>query len=226
MSQPVDRNPLGDRKPTRHIACAGCVLLALAMVSGCATRGYVRDRVSELRGEMTQEDARLQALSDQNSDLANRAMDRADAANQGIAAVQDLALGRVNYSEVSRTSIHFAYDSSELDGAAIQALDQMVALVRSHPEYVIDLYGFADPNGSEAYNFELGRRRAESVERYLVERTPGELSRYRTISFGELIPAGESTGLGTDEERRQALVMVLEKVPPSRAGPEELTSRE
>lgn len=211
---------------TRCITSLSVALLVLLGLAGCATRGYVRDRVGELRGEMARADGRLQAQADQTTTLAGQAMDRADLAGRDATAAHDLALGRVDFREVSRSSVYFAFDRAGLDDDATSVLDRLVAVIESHPEYVIDLYGFADPAGPDAYNIELGRRRVEAVERYLVERTPGELSRYRTISFGEQLPPAEASRIGEGAARRQVLAMLLEKVPTERTGPEELSSWE
>lgn len=208
------------------ITVLGIGALTLFGMTGCATRGFVRDRVGELRGEMVQADSRLQAQGEQTAAVAGQAIDRADLASQNAAEAHDLALGRVDYQEVSRSSVHFAFDSAELNDEATLALDQLLTQIDEHPEYGIDLYGFADPSGPDGYNLELGRRRVETVLRYLVERTPGELSRYRAISFGEQIPSSEVSRVGEGAARRQVLAMLLEKVPTRETGPEEISSTE
>ncbi len=203
----------------------GLAALVLFGTAGCATRGYVREQVGQVRSEMTEMSGGLQAQGDQTAALAGRAMEKADSADLNAAAAHDLALGRVDFREVSRFHVQFAFDSADLDEEAMQILDELAAELLSHPEYVIDLYGFADPSGPEAYNYELGRRRVEAVERYLVEQTPGELSRYKTISFGERIPSTEVSRIGEGSELRQTLVLLLERVPTQRTGPTELAAK-
>ena len=64
-------------------------------------------------------------------------------------------------------------------------LDEVVALLQSRPDLIVDIYGFADPAGPAAYNLQLGQRRADAVQRYLVGQTVGPMNRYAAISFGE-----------------------------------------
>ena len=78
----------------------------------------------------------------------------------------------------------------------------------------MQIFGFADPTGPQEYNLELGRRRAEAVERFSITNAPSQLSRVQTISFGEDLPASEASRLGAgNKERRQVLVVLIERVP-------------
>lgn len=204
-----------------RIAVAAFLLVG---ASGCATRGYVRDRMAELRGDMSGADARLQGQADQNGRLALSARSLADSVNGQLGSVRDLALGRSDFREASRSRVYFAFNRAEPDDEARSVLDGVVALMRQNPGYVADVYGFTDPSGSQAYNLQLARRRADAVERYLVERMPGQLSRCRSIGFGESVPASEAEAMGRKQERRQVLVLLLERVPPGERI-EALTSR-
>jgi outer membrane protein OmpA-like peptidoglycan-associated protein len=68
--------------------------------------------------------------------------------------------------------ISFDYGSDELSPAARQELDK-VAAVMSAPQSVDQRYrveGNTDRKGSDAYNRQLSRARAESVKQYLIEK--------------------------------------------------------
>ncbi|MDM7917481.1 MAG: OmpA family protein [Candidatus Eisenbacteria bacterium] len=183
----------------RKIATYSVATLALAASAGCATRGYVRDRVSEVRAEMNEAHGRFGT--------------RIASAEAGVDSVRYLALGRVGYEETTRDRVYFEFDSAVLSDEARSVLDGVADDLRAHPEYAANVYGFADPTGPEEYNYGLGRRRADAVLRYLLDRTPGDLGRYESISFGELAPSAEDAAVGEGADRRQALILLMQRVP-------------
>jgi outer membrane protein OmpA-like peptidoglycan-associated protein len=63
----------------------------------------------------------------------------------------------------------FAYDSAELRADAVEQLQKVATLIKRNPNATFTLEGYTDSFGSEEYNLDLSRRRAESVKRYLVE---------------------------------------------------------
>lgn len=64
--------------------------------------------------------------------------------------------------------IHFAFDKSELTDSAKRVLSDKVALFRANPEMTIVMSGYTDVTGSDAYNMELGARRAQAAKDYIV----------------------------------------------------------
>lgn len=209
----------------RVFGAVGIGLFLLSGSFGCATRGYVRSRIADLRAESNEAGSRLQAQVDQEGRLALSARSSADSAHARIGLVRELALGRTDFREVSRSSVYFALGRSALDERAGSVLDGVASQILRNPQFVVNLYGFSDPSGSENYNQVLARRRVDAVERYLVERTPGQLSRYRGISFGEQLPAAEVASMTRAADRRQVLVVLLERVAPDER-PEALTERQ
>ncbi|MEZ4653041.1 MAG: OmpA family protein [Candidatus Eisenbacteria bacterium] len=140
-------------------------------------------------------------------------MARAEAAWGASDGTRDLALGKVGYREADHHRVYFAFDSAKLSADATQTLDEVVKQVADNPGYLVDLYGFTDPTGDADYNLGLGHRRADAVLRYLIERSPGQLSRYQSVSFGEAIPSSETESMSTAEEQRQVLISVVERIP-------------
>jgi outer membrane protein OmpA-like peptidoglycan-associated protein len=62
----------------------------------------------------------------------------------------------------------FEYDSAELQGSAVEQLQKVAILIKRNPNATFTLEGYTDSYGSEEYNLDLSRRRAESVKAYLV----------------------------------------------------------
>ena len=74
----------------------------------------------------------------------------------------------MTYSLVAKGDVTFDFNKSNLGKADEAALDALVQQVQSNPRAVFELIGFTDRVGGPEYNLALSRRRAESVERYLV----------------------------------------------------------
>ncbi|WP_299611434.1 OmpA family protein [uncultured Tateyamaria sp.] len=90
-------------------------------------------------------------------------------------------------SEVG-TTVNFAFNSSQLDAGARDALREQAAWIRQFPEIRFRVYGHTDAVGSAGYNKRLGLARANAVVHYL---TTQGISRSRleaVASFGETQP--------------------------------------
>lgn len=68
------------------------------------------------------------------------------------------------------SNLFFAYNSSELDEQAFAELDLWVDFFQGRRDLAITLIGHADSKGSQEYNLNLSRRRAETVANYLVNK--------------------------------------------------------
>ncbi|MBD3161951.1 MAG: OmpA family protein [Candidatus Eisenbacteria bacterium] len=202
-----------DRSNRREVGWIGIGAVGLLVLgAGCATKGFVRSEVEALRASMTERTEQLAAQMEEVRNSAEDASRRADLALGTAEESRSLALGGIGYREVSRHSISFAFDSSALDGGQTANLDEAAALIRERPDVIVDVYGFTDPRGPEEYNRKLGKRRAESVLRYLVERTPGPYERFAVVSFGEGRPATSELGESAARQRK-VVVSLYEKVP-------------
>jgi len=83
--------------------------------------------------------------------------------------------------------VHFAYDSSELDGAARDVLAKNVTWLRQNGRAKVELEGHCDSRGTIEYNLGLGAKRAKAVKDHLVGQGI-ESSRISTISYGKELP--------------------------------------
>ncbi|MCH2173399.1 OmpA family protein [Myxococcota bacterium] len=95
--------------------------------------------------------------------------------------------------------IYFDTDSAKLDPSAVQSL---VELLVEKPELAVRLKGHSDPRGSDAHNLALATRRAEAVQRTLLQGGvhPNQLS---VESFGSSqLVSDEATEDGWKKNRR------------------------
>lgn len=94
---------------------------------------------------------------------------------------QDLVPEKVADGEaIVIRNILFGFDSYEISRDAAFELEKLYKLMNLYPEIMVQVTGYADSKGSEAYNLELSRKRARAAVEYLVEKG---LARERFISM-------------------------------------------
>ena len=100
---------------------------------------------------------------------------------------------------------YFGFDKSRLTTEAREKLDAVIVTLRGYNDLVqVRIVGHTDRIGNEAYNEQLGRARAESVERYLIERGPLDPEILELRSMGESDPQ-----VRCEDLRGQALIDCL-----------------
>lgn len=99
--------------------------------------------------------------------------------------VSDLA---DRFSREVPTTLTFAFNSSQLDGAAQGVLRQQAAFMQQFPEVRFSVYGHTDLVGSSEYNYQLGLRRARTAVNYLVSHGIDRSRLEALVSLGETQP--------------------------------------
>jgi outer membrane protein OmpA-like peptidoglycan-associated protein len=103
---------------------------------------------------------------------------------------------------VNLPDVTFAVDSTTISPQMRTVLDDVAQSMITYPNSLIDVMGHTDSTGSEQYNLDLSRRRAESVAGYLVSRGVSR-ARIETIGYGEQYPVSDnSTPEGRAGNRR------------------------
>ena len=143
---------------------------------------------------------------------ATNAQRQADTANQGV----QTANGRINTLETRIASINdnytvagqpqsvtFRSGSTVLSDEAKATLDGIASSVSGQRAgYMLELQGYTDSQGGEAYNEGLSQRRAEAVLRYLVSKNV-PLFRISIVGLGEANPiAPNNNATGRQQNRR------------------------
>ncbi len=93
---------------------------------------------------------------------------------------------------VNLPDVTFAVDSTTISPSFRAALDEVAASLQKYPNSLVDVMGHTDSTGSDSYNLDLSRRRAESVANYLVSRGTSR-ARIATIGYGEQYPVADNT---------------------------------
>ncbi len=108
-----------------------------------------------------------------------------------------LDLGRRFASEVNPT-INFPFNSTALDEAARATLRQQATWINQFPEVRFKVFGHTDLVGSQAYNRNLGLRRAQAAVLYLTSQGVDRARLEAVVSYGETRPL-----ISTPEMERQ-----------------------
>jgi len=101
------------------------------------------------------------------------------------------------------------YDKADLRDDAKNILTQAASTLKRNPESSILITGNCDIRGSEAYNEKLGRRRGESVKKFMLDNGTGE-ERVKIISRGKLDAIAPVTDLIGMQKDRNAQFMIAE----------------
>lgn len=86
--------------------------------------------------------------------------------------LSQLDLSRIeelNHKKLRTNAIHFAYKSSLLEESSMPVLDQIIGLLRQHPELKLVIEAHTDDIGGHRYNMELSQQRALAVMEHLIE---------------------------------------------------------
>ena len=104
------------------------------------------------------------------------------------------------------TTVHFAFNSSQLDAGAQDALREQANWIRQFPEITFRVFGHADAPGSNGYNKTLGLRRAKAVVAFLSTQGISHDRLEAVSSLGETQPLVATEG--RERRNRRAVTEV------------------
>jgi OmpA-OmpF porin, OOP family len=120
---------------------------------------------------------------------ALEAQDMAKSAETKISGVEsgfNQKLSNIDsYKPVENASVQFKFNQADLTDEAKAALDQLASKVKDSKGYVLEIQGFTDNVGTEAYNLSLSQKRSENVVRYLSQQHQIPLFRMFILGLGE-----------------------------------------
>lgn len=150
--------------------------------------------------------AEATARADQASSLASQALARTEQTDQRLTR---LWANRDKRQVADTVFVRFAFDKWHLDDSAQTALLDVLRQLTENPDLFVQLEGYTDSSGPEAYNHLLSQRRAESVRRFLVQKGV-DLYRIHSIGLGDVNPlAGNQTKQGREQNRRVAVKLLV-----------------
>src|SRR5436309_14361014 len=184
------------------------VTAAGLLLSGCATKDWVRDMMGKTAADtdskIGEQKIRVEGMGFRMAKVeeqATKAGERADAAHARAEAAHVRADGvderltrlwssRHKRQDVERMDVTFGFDRWELDDGAQTTLLGFIKELQANPNLTVDLTGYTDPTGGVPYNIGLSQPRVGAVRRFLV-------------SKGAALPRSQDTRLGGQDHGAQ-----------------------
>lgn len=201
------------------------ILSSMVLSSGCvATQDWVQNfvkeqifpvekRVSEneagitkMGGRVSNLESRVDTMASQIANLDSRLNQTNAKADQALENLQSLKVERRLVLDMKQGAF-FTSNSTVLSNQAKQEIDSFVSDVVGQAGGASDLLfviaGHTDNAGSEKYNFDLARIRAENAASYLAAQKKIDKGNMIVMSYGETVPVADNkTDAGRAKNRR------------------------
>jgi len=113
-----------------------------------------------------------------------------------------------NYRLVDTKQVYFGLNRSTLAKDEQAKLDDAVQKIGGMKEYIVEIEGFADRTGDQAYNRELSRKRADAVVHYLAVEHSIPLRSIRTLGAGADFPDADNKTRAARKENRRVDIKI------------------
>ena len=195
---------------TQHARLARAHAAAKADDARVAAGQSERDEIMLAARTREAENAKLAAANAKQE--ANSAIIQRDQANEETARVQ-AELDQLKATPTPRGMVMtlgdvlFDTGRSELKSGAGRKLDQLAQFLAEHPDRRVQIDGFTDSVGTDAYNEELSQRRADAVKSALLSRGI-DPARIGTEGYGKAFPVASNTDSGGRQLNRRVEVVI------------------
>ncbi len=207
------------------------VTLALAGMTGCASKNYVRsqtaplvdhtnsleDKTAENNRNIKDVDQRAQTGIQQAQGAADTATKSAQTAKQAAGdaetaandavhradSLESVVKGLDSYHPMANVTVTFGFDKAVLSKDDKQQLDQFASQLGNAKSFILEVTGGTDSTGSAQYNYDLSQRRADAVVQYLATKYNVPAHRFYLIGIGkDKEVAPNNTADGRKKNRR------------------------
>lgn len=212
-------------KSVKYLIGAG-LAGALLLTQGClATREWVQERMDPLTGRVTQTEGRLDQAEGQLGSLGGRVsgvegrlgqfegrLGQVDAkADRALNAIGNLRLERKLVIDM-KDGANFAFNSANLPKEAQREIDSFLSDFNGESAgadgMVFMIAGHTDNVGAEDFNYELGKKRADAVSRYLITKKSVDPLRVVSVSYGESAPVENNSTIQGRAKNRRVEILV------------------
>ena len=216
-----------NRRLVALVLCGGLGVL----FSACATKGFVRETETRISQRVDSTETRLRETADRTSsntqalEATGQRLQSLDGAvsdakkdTAQVAAAQKESEATFNrrfgnrnrYAMVETKSVFFDFSKADLRDEGFNDLEDVAKALKADPNAVVELQGFADPRGTDRYNYVLTRDRVDAVVRYLVQRHNIDLRRIAAVGMGKVtLGAGEKGDKDTFARSRRVDIRLL-----------------
>jgi OmpA-OmpF porin, OOP family len=211
--------------------------LAVAGVSGCATKNWVRTQTAPIvdhTGQLEDKtaangraihdtDDRAQAgikqaqgaadTATQNAQTASKSAGDAEvAANDAVHRADTLdsvVKGLDNYKSMADVTVNFGFDKAVLTKDDKDQLDTFAGQLGTAKSYILEVTGGTDSTGSAEYNYDLSQRRADAVVQYLAAKYNIPAHRFYLIGIGKDQEVADNKTADGRKQNRRVQVQLL-----------------
>jgi len=189
----------------------------LVSIQGCvATRDWVTEQISPLAGRVSNTEGQLGQMGNRLSGTEVRLGQIDSKAEKALSSLGNLRLERRFVLDL-REGANFAFNATSLTDQAKREIDGFFSDLKGDLEEtdsaVYLVAGHTDSVGSEDYNYELGRKRAESVARYLITHKKMDPLRVIPVSYGKSAPLADNANReGRSKNRRVEILVYKEAI--------------
>jgi len=200
---------------------------SLLLAQGCiATRDWVRENVQDpLTGRISQTEGRMDKAEGQIGGLGNRMsgvegklgqfegrLGEVDAkAERALSAIGNLRLERKLVIDM-KDGANFAFNSTALPPQAQREIDGFLSDFKGDTlgadGVLFMVAGHTDNVGNEEYNYNLGKRRADAVSRYLITKKNLDPLRVVPVSYGQSAPVEDNKSAQSRAKNRRVEILV------------------
>src|SRR5579871_5841375 len=153
------------------------------------------------------------ATADQHaSEAMNKATQAAQVGDQNTQTLNSLKSVIANiddYQVQSSATVSFKFDKWSLSDDAKQDLDKLAEGVKSDKRFFIAVEGYTDRVGTNEYNEQLSRKRADAVVEYLVAKHDIPVYRIQMVGLGKEKPVDDGRNRTALAKNRRVEVKVF-----------------
>jgi outer membrane protein OmpA-like peptidoglycan-associated protein len=199
---------------------------SLLLAQGCvATRDWVKEQMDPVSNRVSQSESRLTQTENQIGTMGNRIsgvegklgqfegrLGQVDAkADKALNAISNLRLER-RFVVDMKEGANFAFGSSNLPNQAQKEIDGFLSDLKGDPSgtgnTVFVVAGHTDNVGTEDVNYNLAKRRADAVSRYLITQKKVDPLKVVSVSYGESAPLTENNNAQNRAKNRRVEILV------------------
>lgn len=199
------------------------VVGSLLLTQGClATRDWVKEQVDPLAGRVSQTEGDISSLGGRMSGVEGKLgqfegrLGQTDAkADKALSAIANLRLERKVVIDM-KDGANFAFNSSTLPASAQHEIDSFMSDLKGDvtgDSAIFVVAGHTDNVGADEYNYDLGKKRADAVSRYLITQKKVDPMHVMPVSYGESAPVTDNTTpQGRAKNRRVEILVYREGI--------------
>jgi len=216
---------------TRYFVAVGA-LGSLLLMQGCiATRDWVKEQMDPVSNRVLTNEQKLAQAENQIGTLSNRTtgvenklgqfegrLGQFDGRLGQVDTKTDKALNTLANLRLERRFVidmkegaNFAFNSANLPAQAQKEIDGFLSDLKGDAagaDTIFLVAGHTDNVGSENVNYELGKKRADAVSRYLITQKKIDPLKVVSVSYGESAPLQDNSSSQGRAKNRRVEILV------------------